>query len=586
MFFKIARFFLPCLLFAGFSYQVEFIGLQDTKTLKIIQNESSIIQLLHRPPTSINGLRYRIKSDIPEMIKILHAAAYYDAEITYEIRDKEESALVYIFIHPGPQYILSSYDFFSGNCQEKEPLPGCHDLTLHDLGLEIKKPALAEEILKAENILLQRLGNCGYPLANIESREVIVDAAVKTVAVKVCVKVGPLCKFGPISMVGLHDINIEFIARKILWEEGEIYTENLIDKTQRELIETDLFSSVLISHAETLDASGLLPIKIRFNETKHKSISLGAGYATWNGPSAYIGWSNRNFRHMGEQLTLEVNANQMLTTGSLSYVKPDFYRRNQNFLSRAELMREHITVYIAQTWSWQNLIERNFSKNTYASWGIRGEYIDITNSINNGKFALISLPIYVNFKNVENILDPTKGVIVNYWIKPYQNITNRIDTFFWQYLDTSFYAPLSKNRSFVLAIRAQIGSIFGAGLYRIPFNRRFLAGSENDLRGYEFKTVSPLNDRGKPTGGRGAIYFSFESRFKMTKKIGIVPFFDVGNVTNSAYPTVLGKWYKDVGLGLRYFTFFGPLRLDIGIPLDRRNFDPRYRIYISVGQTY
>ena len=115
----------------------------------------------------------------------------------------------------------------------------------------------------------------------------------------------------------------------------------------------------------------------------------------------------------------------------------------------------------------------------------------------------------------------------------------------------------------------------------------FLGGSENELRGYRYKTVSPLNAHRKPFGGRSAIYATAEIRWKATKTIGIIPFADFGTVTLSQVPDFTAKWFKSVGGGLRYFTFFGPLRFDVGFPLNKRKgIDPNFQIYASVGQTF
>ena len=91
----------------------------------------------------------------------------------------------------------------------------------------------------------------------------------------------------------------------------------------------------------------------------------------------------------------------------------------------------------------------------------------------------------------------------------------------------------------------------------------------------------------KPLGGRSAVFASAEIRFKIKEKIGIVPFADFGTVTFSETPQFNAKWYKSIGLGLRYFAFFGPLRFDIGFPLDKRKkIDSNFQIYASVGQAF
>src|SRR5690606_20195322 len=149
-------------------YQVSFVGLDDEKALSSIRDASDLITLQTRPPASINGIRYRIAGDIPEMLKVLRAYGYYDAEVTSDVQMQESSAHVTIYLHTGPQYTLHSYEVTRGNCEEKADIPCCSPLTPNLLGLRLGSPALSVNIVNAELNLLSELSRCGYPLASIE----------------------------------------------------------------------------------------------------------------------------------------------------------------------------------------------------------------------------------------------------------------------------------------------------------------------------------------------------------------------------------------------------------------------------------
>lgn len=579
--------FSPFLVWSDIPYEAHFYGLEDDpQTLKAIQAHSDIIQLKDRPPASINGLRFRVLSDIPNMIQTLHSEGYYDATITNSVENVEGNADVMIFIHPGPRYILESYEIVNVDCKEKVLLEECSNITPADLGVEIGMPVNAQNILDAEMILLKNLANCGYPLAETESRSVVANTARKTVEVKVCINPGPLARFGPITMTGVRNVNDSYISNKFTWREGDIYSEKLVDTSQRSLIDTDLFSSVLISHGEEVDANGELPMKVRISESKHRSINVGVSYATNDGAGLAFGWATRNFRNRGEKLGVELNVQRVYSTGLLTYMIPEFFRIDQSFLFQAGAERQHITVYLANIYSGKAIVERFFNPNNYCSVGIKYENIHIHESIKNGAFSLLSIPIYYRYTTVENLLDPLSGIVISYKPSPYQGVGHHRDFFFKQELTTSFFAPLTPGKKVILGFRLQLGSIIGTPFQNIPFTHVFLGGSEDNLRGYRFKTVSPLNANGDPVGGRGALYFTFEPRYRITKSLGVVTFFDAGTVTLKGYPRLDAHWFKSVGLGLRYFTIFGPLRVDVGFPLDRRHLDPRYRFYTSIGQTF
>jgi translocation and assembly module TamA len=182
-------------------------------------------------------------------------------------------------------------------------------------------------------------------------------------------------------------------------------------------------------------------------------------------------------------------------------------------------------------------------------------------------------------------MNPTSGYTLVYSVTPYQSLKHSDTHFAKQRLTATCYIPFFEKK-WVLALRTQIGSIAGAKRQEVPLPKLFLGGSENDLRGYHYQSVSPLEGT-KPLGGRSAIFATAEMRIRLFEKIGLVPFADFGTVSLSAAPSPSEKWFKSVGLGLRYFSFFGPLRLDIGFPLNRRGgIDSWCQIYASVGQTF
>ncbi len=572
---------------ASIPYDVKFIGVKDKKILKKIEGVSQLVNLNKRPPRSINALRYRADGDIPEIIKVLHSYGYYDASVTVHLTEEKNKIIVIINILPNIQYTLSSYKIYHSPCNDKQSITECNELDLEKIGMKIDKPAMAEPIINSRLMLLTQLSFCGYPLAEIDKQDIVVDAKDKDVAIKTCVNVGPICHFGPTTMVGLSSIKPLFIARKIRWKEGQLYSPSEVEETQKKLLSTNLFSSVLISHDSKLDEEDQLPMKIHLTESKHKNINVGVSYATIFGMGVSFGWSNRNFRQVGELLSIEAEISQKIYTGTAMYKIPDFKRLDQDYVFFLQAVREKIHSYQAQVYSVTNRIDRKVNDRWYVSWGLRFEFDKVTHSPNNGDYTLVGIPIYVKYSTANSVLNPTRGFSIIYRPAPWDSFAHNKALFFKQVLVGDIYIPFSKDDYFVFATRILFGSIVGPKVSEIPMTKLFFGGSAEDLRGYRYKTVSPRNDRNSPLGGRGAIYFSFEPRILITKTIGIVPFFDIGTVSSRSYPNIYHKWYKSTGIGLRYFTFFGPLRLDVGFPLNRRkDIDPRYRIYISIGQTF
>lgn len=570
----------------GINYNVEFEGIQDSRTLKCLKLASSLTSLKKRPPASINALRYRADSDIPELLKVLHAHGYYEAKVNIQIQDAYHQVDVIVMIDPGPRYKLEAFDVHL-YCETPGDQTDCCQVTLDDAGVQLHKPALAENIIDAELKVLRRLSECGYPLAKVENREVIVDGKTKGVYVSFNVKTGEKASFGPTEIVGTSKVKPLYVERKLEWKEGEPYDSKLIDKTQSDLIDTGLFSSVLITHEENLSSNGELPLKVEVTETRHRRINIGVSYQTVFGPGITFGWANNNVGGMGRILSFQGDITRISQTGVASYQHFDFNRVGQDMIAQAEAAHEKLPfAYSMRSYNIMDRFERKFTKKIRGSIGIKGERLFVTDSVQNGNFWLLEVPFYIRWSTANSLLNPTRGLTLEYTFTPAINVAEGKEVYFTQQFTMSNYWPIDPKERLVLAQKLTLGFILSNGLPSVPLCKRFLGGSEEDLRGYRYQTVSPLfHDR--PLGGRSAVYYTFESRFRVTDSIGLVPFFDMGSVWTTEYPTIHGKWFKSAGLGLRFFSFMGPFRLDIALPLDRRKeLDPVYKVLVSIGQMF
>jgi translocation and assembly module TamA len=150
----------------------------------------------------------------------------------------------------------------------------------------------------------------------------------------------------------------------------------------------------------------------------------------------------------------------------------------------------------------------------------------------------------------------------------------------------SHYVPLGESRDFILALRMKLGMIAGAGRDDVPPDERFYAGGGGSVRGYPYRTISPLDDD-DPIGGRSLLESSIELRKKVTETFGLVVFVDGGTVSESPYPDFDSEYRLGAGVGGRYYSPIGPLRLDVAIPLNRRSeIDNSFEIYLSLGQAF
>ncbi|MCB1149238.1 MAG: BamA/TamA family outer membrane protein [Chlamydiia bacterium] len=576
------RFFLLLILFfaslaADVPYQVHFVGNGSKKIEEMLDSVSQLKLLQDHPPATVNALKRRAEADIPNLKMALQMEAYYRPEITIEIDSDAAPAIVYVRIETGRKYRLGSYTV----------TPDC-GVPFEELGLEIGRSAYPGKILDAEWYLLQSLAFKGYPLARVVEREVIADVEQEVVNVTITVDEGPQVFFGPTSVSGLCGVYESVIANKIAWNEGCLYSPRLVSCTQSALEDTGLFAAVTITSDDVVDEEGRLTMHIEVTEAKHRTIGLGASYTTQLGPGVFAEWETRNLTGRGEKLSLRSEIWGLKQRGAVLFKQPDFYVRCQDLLWIAEIEHEKTDAFTEFFFSLSALLERQVHDWLRISYGGQFKELDSTRSNNNGTFTLLKAPVAFRFNNANNLLDPTWGGSLYVKLTPTLSVKGEPSFIYYiQQAIGTYYQTLTRDERWILALKVNLGSIFGAEDRTIPPPERFYAGNENTLRGYHYLTVSPLDAENKPIGGRSLMVYSAELRSRIGECLGWAVFYEVGNVYSTVLPQFDYKQLNSIGFGLRYHTAVGPLRADIGVPLNRRpGIDKQFELYFSIGQAF
>ncbi len=551
-------------------YDVQFTGITDEKILHLIEANSELVSLKKSPPSTQIGLKRRVENDIPNIIKALHSLAYYNARV----ESKVEQDLVTISIDLGPVYPLVSFNVES-DCLDQ--------ISLEDLGITLHTPALPSKILLAEEQLLTILAKNGRPYARVTQREVTANQKEKNITVDLEIDCGPLVYFGQTTVGGLCSVRPEFVLRHSCMKEGKPYNTEKIEKTRQRLETSGLFSSVVIEEGE---ADGeRMPMHISVSEAKHRTIGYGVSYSTQKGPGVAAEWEHRNFRGSGELLSFNANIASRRKEGSLMYMIPNFRRYNQDLIWLAEVENEITDGFHETSFTTSCKLDRKINETSRYSYGLQYKFLRDTHSDNNDDFNLLKTPLEYSWSNVDSILDPIRGTSLYLKAEPSFQLSRTKFAYSINQLSLSCYVPITCKTT--LASRAVLGSIIGTSRTMIPPSERFYAGTESLLRGYNYMTVSPLDAANKPIGGRSMMVFSFEPRFRLNDSWGAVCFYEAGNVYSEVLPQFREKMLQDVGVGIRYYTPVGPLRLDFAVPLDRRKkVDSNYQFYFSIGQAF
>ncbi len=376
-----------------------------------------------------------------------------------------------------------------------------------------------------------------------------------------------------------------FLRKFIPWQKGNVYDPDLLTKCYTDLMNLGLFSTIKITEAKELD-NNRLPIEIEVKERKHNSVSFGLNYYTDEGPGVNVSWENRDLLGHGEKLGFQFNLSNYITTAESYFKKPAFLMKEQTLRLSLQKTHENPDAYTSDSFSSSVFVDREFTKELGISTGLEFKSSKVSQLGAVNSFSLFSMPLMLDFNNSDNLLDPKKGGHLTVRLIPYYQLSGESLFYDKALLHYRHYLEISDDPDIILAGSVTVGVINGAGRDEVPADERFYAGGGGSIRGYPYQSVGPLSGT-TPLGGKTLFEVSGETRWKMSRKIGLVLFLDGGSAFSGKLfsPGEAIRW--GTGIGIRYYTPIGPLRFDVGLPLNKREgVDNSFQIYISIGQAF
>jgi translocation and assembly module TamA len=576
---------IPLVVFADLrlSYKVSIEGIHHRELKRLLESVSQTVALRERPPPSLSLLKRRMVQDIPLLSKALRSQGFYGARVTWDINEDAKPVQAMFRIELGQAYLLKSVDIRISSeidpFEKRLPEP-------FQIGLVLGEPAKSKRILDAQKRMSQWFGRYGFPFPNINTPKVVVDHAEERVSVEFQVEPGPWARFGNTEIQGLESVNKAYAHTKIPWKEDDQFNADLLQKARESLRATGLFAFVRVNIDETIDPEDHLPILIQVKERKHRTVKAGVSYKTDEGPGANLSWEHRNLWHHGESLAVEGTVSGITYGAEGSLRKPEFLRLDQTLILNLRVAEDHPDAFTSTSLEGTGRIERMLFKGMALSAGLGLKWQKVGQLDLDEQFYLISLPITFDWDTSDDLLDPSRGGRLKLQMTPYRDFSGTNLNFIRGYTHYSRYIRLYRKPHVVFAVRGMLGAMSGAERDEIPADIRFYAGGGGSIRGYAYQSVGPRYEN-QPVGGRSMAGLSSELRMSVTKSMGFVAFVDGGNAFEAAFPDFKEPFRWGAGLGLRYLTGVGPLRLDIGIPLNKREeIDDSFQVYISLGQAF
>ena len=566
------------------SYRVEVTGLDAVgldgrfRALSALEKGDAIDNLAQ--------LDRRAREDAALIDRLLRSEGYYAGQVDTDITPAEAEggrAVVAIKVDPGARYTFDTIEIAT-------PPSAPRDLIRDTLGLKAGDPIDAAEVQAAEDRVRVRLPELGYPFATVGDREIAIDHETQTGSYRVPVVAGQQARIGEIRLEGDRLVNERHIARLARFKTGDVYDAADIEDLRRALVATGLFGSVGVRASEAREAD-VVDIVVALQSAPLRTLAGQAGYSTGEGFRVEASWQHRNFFPPEGALTARgvLGTEEQRLAGEVRF--SNFRERDRTLLLRSEVSNENREAYEARSFTLGASLARetNFIWQKKWSYSLGAELVatderdtDIDLGISRRRtFFIGALPTSLSYDGTDDLLDPTQGFRLSGRLSPEASFQGSAFGYLKGQIDASVYQPIS---GVVLAGRVRAGSIFGAERDRIAPSRRFYAGGGGSVRGFGYQEIGPRDQFNDPIGGRSLAEASVEARFRFGD-FGVVPFLDAGQIYTSTLPK-FDSFRFGAGIGARYYTSFGPIRIDVATPLDPRKGDPKVGVYVSIGQAF
>ncbi|HEY0044000.1 MAG TPA: BamA/TamA family outer membrane protein [Allosphingosinicella sp.] len=572
------------------SYTVDLTGL-DAETETALRPQFEALSTLHKnreDPANAAQIDRRAREDADLLAELLRARGYYDALVRTRVEGTTGSlAQVTLEAETGPLYRFSEVEFpgLEGAGPDAEALRRA-------FGIAPEDPVDAERVTAAQAALAQELGARGFAFADVGALDIAVDHEARTATLTLPVTPNGARKFGRITIDGRPLFSARHIQTIARFKPGEPFEAAQVDDLRRALIATGLVSQVVIKPVPGTDPR-TVDLAVTLERAPLRTIAGQAGYGTGEGIRVEASWQHRNLLPPEGAVTFRgiLGTREQLIGATLR--RNNFLRRDQ--VLTGQIAASHIdrAAFDARSFFLAGALERqtNIIWQKKWTWSVGGELIatderdvDIdTGTTRRRTFFIGALPATLSYDGSNDLLDPTQGFRLSGRFSPEASFQNGTFGYSRAQLDASFYQPVSDRVT--LAGRTRLGTIIGASRDRIAPSRRFYAGGGGSVRGYGFQRLGPRDPVfDDPIGGRSVAEFALEARVRFGNW-GIVPFVDAGNISTSPLPR-FDDLRIGAGLGVRYHTRFGPIRVDVGTPLNPQSGDDRITVYVSLGQAF
>lgn len=556
------------------------------------QLEQAVGQVDAAPANRFEARR-RARSAMEAAQALLRSEGYYQPTLEDDV-EGEDKPVAIVTVTPGRRFML---DQTRVNWIAPVPDAATQGIVTKDMALTPGEPGRAADVLAAEGRIVAGLSREGYADARAEPRRVVVDHATFTVQPNFNIASGALVRLDGLQVRTRGPTNPDWVAGLAPWKAGDRYDPEDVAELERRLLDTGVYDGVNVSLAsiDQVTADGLRPVVVGLSDRPRSLLEAGATYSTAEGVGVDV--FQTRFNRFGRAATLKYGLRFASIDSRLGgeVSLPHWRRPGRTLKLSSYLVNEQTDAYDRSAVSVNADLTQRIGKTSFFTYGLgidAGQYTEnrfdpVTQApiTFDRDLAIVTGRASAFMDRSNDPLDPTRGYRLYASAQPTAVTGEDTVLFLRTEGQATGYLPLQDGARTVLAGRVRIGSIIGGEELTVPSDRLFYSGGGGSVRGYSYQSINPRLPDNTPRGGLSLFETSLEVRRDIGRKFQAVGFIDAGAVGFQETPNLTNMRYG-AGVGVRYKLPFGPVRADIAIPLNKREGDSEFQLYISIGQAF
>ena len=545
------------------------------------------------PPSNRFEARRRARAAMEAAEALLRSEGYYQP-VLEDLVEGEETPVAIVSVTLGRRFALT------------EPVvlwvdPGPDAVTetavRQEIALVPGEPGRAVDVIAAEGRIVAGLSRRGYADAAARPRRVVVDHAAFSVLPTYTIASGSLVRLDGIQLETEGRTNTNWVAGLAPWAEGDVYDPEQVAELERRLLETGVYDGigVALAPSDQTNGDGNRPVVVTLTDRPRRILEAGATFSTAEGSGVDLIWTWHNRFGRADTLVWQARVADVDSRIGVDLRLPHWRRPGRTLRLSAAALNEDTEAYRRTAIALAADLQQRIGKTSYFSYGVGldgGRYDEnrfdpATGLPVNFDRDLVILTgrasAYVD--NSNDPLDPTTGWRLTVSAQPTAVAGDDSVAFLRAEAQATAYLPIQDKAKTVLAGRVRLGTIVGGEELTVPSDRLFYSGGGGSVRGFEYQGVGPRLPDNTPRGGLSLFEASAEVRRDVFRNFQAVAFVDAGAIGFDEAPDFSNLRYG-AGFGVRYKLPFGPIRADIAFPLDRREGDADFQIYVSIGQAF